>query len=107
MHLGQDKGRFSCQKWGAKLSFLREGGGQLPPFAPLNPPLELLPFSSKILRGIFSQEKRNIFSAEVRGTFHPCDKAHGFSEQKDVYDLSDNKRCFPKRRTRLFGGEVD
>ena len=33
VHLGQDKGRFSCQKGAPKLSFHREAGGQLPPFA--------------------------------------------------------------------------
>ena len=33
LHLGQDKGRFSCQNWGAKLSFHRVSG-QLPQFAP-------------------------------------------------------------------------
>ena len=27
VHLSQDKGRPSCRKWGAKLSFHHEGGG--------------------------------------------------------------------------------
>ena len=42
VHLGQDKGRLSCRKWGAKLSFHHEGGGgSCPQLQPLNPPLIL------------------------------------------------------------------
>ena len=36
VHLGQDKGRPSCRKWGAKLSFHPEEGGSCPQLHPLN-----------------------------------------------------------------------
>ena len=39
MHWGQDKGTVLVKKGAPKLSFHREGGGQLPPSALLNPPL--------------------------------------------------------------------
>ena len=34
LHLGQDKGRLSCRKWGAKPSFYHEGGGAVAPDSP-------------------------------------------------------------------------
>ena len=45
VHLGQDKGRPSCRKWGAKLSLHHEGGGSCPQLHPLNPPLAICSFS--------------------------------------------------------------
>ena len=40
VHLGEDKGRPSYRKWGAKPSFYHEGGGAVAPdCTPLNPPL--------------------------------------------------------------------
>ena len=37
--MGQDKGAVLAKKGATKLSFHREGGGQLPPSTLLNPPL--------------------------------------------------------------------